>query len=95
MLEESGESNQTAAILRLLFVVTQITLCNYMQFTGVPERRVEDPYTGDFEQVPQLSLSFLLQTHQDLFALGHPLDHALHLRQQLHHALAAHGGLTV
>lgn len=52
------------------------------------------PHTGHFEQVPKLPLSPLLQTHQDLLALGHALDHALHLGQQLHHALAARRGLT-
>lgn len=53
------------------------------------------PHTGDFEQIPQLPLSFLLQMHQDLLALGHLLDHALHFRQQLHHALSARRRLAV
>lgn len=52
------------------------------------------PHTGDFEQVPQLPLTLLLQAHQDLLALGHLLDHTLHLRQELHHALAAQRCLT-
>lgn len=52
------------------------------------------PHTGHFEQVPQLPLSLLLQTHQDLLTLHHPLDDALHLRQKLHHTLAAHRCFT-
>lgn len=52
------------------------------------------PHTGDFEQVPQLPLSILLQAHQDLLALGHLLDHALHFGQKLHHALSTRRRLT-
>lgn len=52
------------------------------------------PHAGHSEQIPQLPLSRLLQTHQHLFALGHPLDNTLHFGQQLHHALTAHCRLT-
>lgn len=53
------------------------------------------PHTGDFEQIPKLPLSLLLQTYQDLLALGHLLNYALHFGQQLHHTLATQRRLTV
>lgn len=53
------------------------------------------PHAGDFEQIPQLPLSFLLETYQDLLALGHLLDHALHFWEQLHHTLSTQRRLTV